>query len=46
MKRFLHIMKKGKDFKLGFIGERGSGLRRLKPFLKEGFKNPKNFRKE
>ncbi len=29
--------------KLQFIGMRGSGLRRLKPFLKEGFKNPKNF---
>ena len=23
----------------------GHGLRRLKPFLKEGFKNPKNFKK-
>ena len=32
-------------FKFGFIWARGSGLRRLKPFLKEGFKNPKNFQK-
>ena len=32
-------------FKFGFVGERESGLRRLKPFLKEGFKNPKNFQK-
>jgi hypothetical protein len=33
------------SYKFGFIGERESGLRRLKPFLKEGFKNPKNFQK-
>ncbi len=27
------------------VSGRGNGLRRLKPFLKEGFKNPKNFQK-
>ncbi len=36
-------------FKLGFVGEReNEGLcpcPPLKPFLKEGFKNPKNFQK-
>ena len=33
-------------FKFGFIGERqGSALDPLKPFLEEGFKNPKNFQK-
>ena len=26
--------------------EKSACLRRLKPFLKEGFKNPKNFKKE
>ena len=32
--------------KLQFVGERqGSALDPLKPFLKEGFKNPKNFKK-
>ena len=34
------------DVKLQFLGERqGSALDPLKPFLKEGFKNPKNFKK-
>ena len=33
-------------FKFGFVGERqGSALDPLKPFLEEGFKNPKNFQK-
>ena len=32
------------DGKLQFVGERqGSALDPLKPFLKKGFKNPKNF---
>ena len=33
-------------FTFGFVGERqGSALDPLKPFLEEGFKNPKNFQK-
>jgi hypothetical protein len=31
------------DFKFGVMGERGSGLRRPKPFLEERFWIPKNF---
>ena len=34
-----------KVFELGFIGERGNGLRRLRTFLKKGSKNSKNFEK-
>ena len=33
------------DFKFGFIGELGHGLRRLRTFLKKGSKNSKNFEK-
>jgi len=33
-------------FNFGFVRERqGSALDPLKPFLEEGFKNPKNFQK-